>query len=152
MEVSVKRCSMRLCLVFMFFDIVNGLKCFECTLSEYGCDNPTLYNNISSIDCSKSVFTIRPDQARSGFRTAEDKQNYQCLTTIEKNATHRLFTRRCALKSEGIICDISSRNDNDFVFEKCSLCERDFCNSSNVLKINVIYYYLLLLGLVMLYK
>ncbi|CAH1115038.1 unnamed protein product [Psylliodes chrysocephalus] len=150
MLLSSSRCFLAANAFFAMFDLVCSLSCFECTLSQEGCDNPT-QNNISIVDCDRSVFTIvlDPDNKQARMRGIEGDDDFRCLTTIEKRGTDRFYTRRCALKSERSLCEMSSRDNYNLEFEKCSMCSKDFCNSSFVHKCDFIY---LLLAVIVVLK
>ncbi|CAG9862470.1 unnamed protein product [Phyllotreta striolata] len=142
MSPAARRCMWNVCAAIVMLDSVYCLQCFECTLSQEGCEDPTKYN-IPTVDCKKSLFTIVPDNVQARMRGTQGDDDFECLTTIEKNSTHRFYTRRCALRREQILCELRSRNNYDLEFEKCSLCDKDYCNSSSERRINVVFIYLL---------
>ncbi|CAH1963891.1 unnamed protein product [Acanthoscelides obtectus] len=110
--------------------IVNSLKCYECTISDGpACEHVLTSGNISSTNCELSVFNVDFTQSRGG-------ENIRCLKTIERNQTHTFYTRRCAFKSEGNICDTKTYKDTELL--ECHLCQTDLCNSGTMLSVPVI--------------
>ncbi|XP_057656414.1 uncharacterized protein LOC130893967 [Diorhabda carinulata] len=141
---NVERCWLIVSFIMVFTNLVNGLKCFECTLSDINCANP-ISNNVSIVNCRLSIFTIHPENLQSRLKGIFEEANFQCLTTIERMSGKLYYTRRCALKSEKTICDHISMMDKESRMEKCSLCEKDYCNSSTSLTLSSVYFQLLCL-------
>ncbi|VEN38410.1 unnamed protein product [Callosobruchus maculatus] len=101
--------------------IVNALKCYECTISDgLKCEHIANHRNVSITSCELSVFNVNFAQSRRD-------ENFRCLKTIERNQTHTFYTRRCAFKSEGNICDTKTYKDTELL--ECHLCQTDLCNN-----------------------
>ncbi|KAG5886329.1 hypothetical protein JTB14_034792 [Gonioctena quinquepunctata] len=107
------------CFLSCILHQVNGLKCYECTLSDEGCEDPRRYQGIQKVDCQYSIYTINWNSKKH-----ENKESFRCLTTIERNSTKSLYTRRCALQEEEIICG-RPRILNYFELKKCIMCNHD---------------------------
>ncbi|KAJ8940909.1 hypothetical protein NQ318_017500, partial [Aromia moschata] len=104
--------------------LVNGLTCFECTLSDGNLCSNSLNTSVAMSDCRKSVFT-------QGNINNED---FICIAVTQQNSTKSIITRRCGLKSESNICQQLREEDDGYKLNSCHVCQEDFCNSSVMLK------------------